>query len=157
MLDTDTVTLVQHNFVPVLEAIRKNRSEGHEIGITAVTIEEQMEGWLKAIKMARTDDRAERTSIALLRSVRIWASFALYPTTAGAFAEYRRLRQAKLNVGGRDLRIAAIALELDATVVTRNLRDFRRVPNLKFVDWSATNLPTSSVHRSGLFHRLRIG
>ncbi len=44
LLDTDTVTLVQHNFVPVLEAIRKNRSEGHEIGITAVTIEEQVVG-----------------------------------------------------------------------------------------------------------------
>ncbi len=102
-----------------------------------------MEGWLKAIKTARTDDRAERTSIALLRSVRIWASFALYPCTADAFAGYRRLRLAKLNVGSRDLRIAAVALELDATVATRNLRDFRRVPNLKFVDWSATNLPTS--------------
>jgi len=35
-----------------------------------------------------------------------------------------------------DLSIAAIALEHQAIVVTRNVRDFQRVPNLVVVDWS---------------------
>ena len=42
----------------------------------------------------------------------------------------------RLNVGGMDLRIASIALELAATVVTANTRDFTRVPGLSVVDWS---------------------
>ncbi len=42
----------------------------------------------------------------------------------------------KLNVGASDLRIAAIVLEHNATLVTRNLRDFGRVPGLKVVDWT---------------------
>ena len=43
---------------------------------------------------------------------------------------------AELNVKHNDLRIAAIALELGATVVTRNRRDFSRVPGLLIEDWA---------------------
>jgi tRNA(fMet)-specific endonuclease VapC len=35
-----------------------------------------------------------------------------------------------------DLRIAAIVLEIDAVLVTRNVRDFRRVPNLMIGNWA---------------------
>ncbi len=42
----------------------------------------------------------------------------------------------KHNIGGNDLLIAATALESGATVVTRNLRDFGRVPGLLVIDWS---------------------
>jgi tRNA(fMet)-specific endonuclease VapC len=35
-----------------------------------------------------------------------------------------------------DLKIAAIALAHKATLLSRNLRDFSRVPDLKVEDWS---------------------
>jgi predicted nucleic acid-binding protein len=53
-----------------------------------------------------------------------------------ALDRYDALRALKLNVGNYDLRIAAVALEADATIITCNLPDFRRVPGLNCEDWS---------------------
>jgi tRNA(fMet)-specific endonuclease VapC len=53
-----------------------------------------------------------------------------------AAVEYQRLREARLRVGTMDLKIAAIVLAHDATLLTRNLADFRKVPNLKIEDWT---------------------
>jgi tRNA(fMet)-specific endonuclease VapC len=40
-------------------------------------------------------------------------------------------------IGPYDLLIAAQALRLGATLVTNNIREFNRVPNLKFEDWQS--------------------
>ncbi|MEJ1935439.1 type II toxin-antitoxin system VapC family toxin, partial [Nostoc sp. NIES-2111] len=53
-----------------------------------------------------------------------------------AFDIYNELLKQKIRVGTQDLRIAAIAISLNCTLVTRNLKDFEKVPNLKIVDWS---------------------
>jgi tRNA(fMet)-specific endonuclease VapC len=54
-----------------------------------------------------------------------------------AIARFETLLGLKLNVGKKDLRIAAIALEAGCAVVTRNERDFRRVPGLAVENWAA--------------------
>jgi tRNA(fMet)-specific endonuclease VapC len=56
--------------------------------------------------------------------------------TLQAIDRYESLRRNKLGVKGNDLRIAAIALENSATVVTRNRIDFERIPGLLIEDWS---------------------
>lgn len=49
---------------------------------------------------------------------------------------YLALRAAKIRVGIQDLRIAAIVLSIDGTLITRNRRDFAQVPELKIEDWT---------------------
>jgi tRNA(fMet)-specific endonuclease VapC len=67
------------------------------------------------------------------------APFQLFPLTNEVVQTYGKLRthlQVSGNtIGALDTLIAAQALSLDATVVTSNLQEFRRVPNLRVEDW----------------------
>jgi tRNA(fMet)-specific endonuclease VapC len=64
------------------------------------------------------------------------ARWRILPYTESAIARVAQLKALRLNVRLMDLRIASIALENAAVVVTRNQRDFRRVPGLSVDDWS---------------------
>lgn len=56
---------------------------------------------------------------------------------AAAATEFQKFPpQLVRKIGGRDARIAAIALVHDATVLTANTRDFRLVPGLKVGDFT---------------------
>jgi tRNA(fMet)-specific endonuclease VapC len=50
---------------------------------------------------------------------------------------FDELRSQGVRIGTMDLRIAAIALARDLTVLSRNLVDFGRVPGLRIEDWTA--------------------
>jgi tRNA(fMet)-specific endonuclease VapC len=60
----------------------------------------------------------------------------MLPFPAAVIQRFEQLRLLRLNVGLMDLRLAAVALENNLTVVTRNLRDFGRIPGLSTEDWS---------------------
>ncbi|WP_246132772.1 type II toxin-antitoxin system VapC family toxin [Devosia ginsengisoli] len=64
---------------------------------------------------------------------------AVLPFAAPADAHYAQIRaylkRAGTPIGGNDLFIAAHALALDLTLVTDNIREFSRVPNLRVENW----------------------
>jgi tRNA(fMet)-specific endonuclease VapC len=53
-----------------------------------------------------------------------------------AATEFQGLRKSASRVGTLDLKIAAIALANGAKLLSRNLADFRRIPNLEVEDWT---------------------
>ena len=58
------------------------------------------------------------------------------PFDAAAAAAFEELVAQRVRVGTMDLRIAAIALSRGMVMVTRNARDFRKVPGLQIEDWT---------------------
>jgi tRNA(fMet)-specific endonuclease VapC len=50
--------------------------------------------------------------------------------------KFQSLQKSRLRISTMDLKIAAIVLAHSATLLTRNLVDFRRVPGLKVEDWT---------------------
>jgi tRNA(fMet)-specific endonuclease VapC len=134
VLDTDTLSLYQRNHPQVVAAIDRHSADA--LTVSTVTLEEQISGWSSLARAARTPQHHEHAAMFLAALVVSWNRFAVVPLTTAAVTRFEQLVRAKLNVKHNDLRIAAIALELGATLVTRNRRDFGRVAGLLIEDWA---------------------
>lgn len=135
ILDSTTVTHLQHAHPRVLDKLRACAAASAVVGATTVTVEESVGGWLARLRRARTREDEASTAEALADAVTILSRLQIYPTTEPALARFDTLVRLKLNVGRSDLKIAAVALEIGATVVTDNLRDSGRVPHLTTENW----------------------
>lgn len=49
---------------------------------------------------------------------------------------FSRLKGSRIHLATMDLKIASIVISRDATLLSRNLGDFRKVPGIKVEDWS---------------------
>lgn len=56
--------------------------------------------------------------------------------TEEAKDHFSNLINQKIRIGTQDLKIAAIALSVNGIIVTRNQKDFSKVPNLPLEDWT---------------------
>jgi tRNA(fMet)-specific endonuclease VapC len=134
LLDTDTLSLLQDGHAAVRAAVAACAPAN--IAITVISVEEQLSGWYTLIRNARKPEQLARAYDRLTATTRFFSSMAILSFSEAAIRRSMTLKASKLNVGKMDLCIAAIALEHRAIVVTRNLRDFQRVPNLVVEDWS---------------------
>lgn len=101
-----------------------------------MTVDEQLTGWYTLTRQARRPEDIAPAYARLGEAVVRLARWHILPYTEPAIARVAQLKALRLNVRLMDLRIAAIALESGAVVLTRNRRDFERVPGLTIEDWS---------------------
>jgi tRNA(fMet)-specific endonuclease VapC len=134
LLDTDHVSLNQRGH-PLVSA-RIQAAGPSQIAISVITVEEQLRGWLAAVRNATTPQARVTAYERLRMAVEYFASVRLLDYTLAADTLVTDLRRQGVRIGTQDLRIAAVALVHGATLVTRNERDFRQVPGLTLADWS---------------------
>ena len=132
VLDTDIFTLY-HRGYPNLD----RKIDSHPLQAMAITVEEELAGWYTLLRQARTPDEEVRAYERMAEAIPLLARWQIIPMSSPALVRYETLRRMRLNVRRMDLRIAAIVLEVGATLVSRNLRDFRRVPGLVVEDWAS--------------------
>lgn len=97
-----------------------------------MTVDEQLTGWYTLTRQARRPEEIARAYAHFGEAVLRLARWPILPYTEPAIGRVAQLKALRL----MDLRIAAIALENGAVVVTRNRRDFGRVAGLRIEDWS---------------------
>lgn len=138
VLDTDHLTLLLQGHPNVVRRVASVHPA--EIRVTIVTIEEQLRGRLNTIRQssATTSQLSELVKAyeKLELTVERFKVLNLLSFDSSASGHFQNLLRQKVRIGTRDLRIAAIALSINGTVVTRNRRDFEKVPGLQIVDWT---------------------
>jgi tRNA(fMet)-specific endonuclease VapC len=136
ILDTDHVSLSQHFHPNIIR--RSGLIPPESLYTTVITVEEQMQGWLNAIRQASPNPGSSKL---------VWAYEGLKdavgyfnvsnvlgfePEAQEIFVNLRR----EVRIKFQDLKIASIALSQNGIVVTRNRRDFEKVPGLQIEDWT---------------------
>ncbi len=134
VLDTDHASLLQRGNQLVAARIAAMRE--HVIAVTIVTAEEQLRGRLRVVRRAESGPRLEDAYAGLRTTIEFFKSVELLDFGQAATDRYADLRSEKIRIGTQDLRIAAIVLAAGGILVTRNRRDFERVPELRIEDWS---------------------
>lgn len=122
IFDTDVLSLLQYNHPKVMQQCIAHFHD--DLAITIISVEEQLAGWYARLRQAKTTDDLAQLYQRMTETVEMLRQFQLVSFSKNAILRYRQLAGRKLGVRKSDLRIAAIALENGATVVTRNRRDF---------------------------------
>ena len=137
LLDTDHISLLQVRDAPSAFALqaRLETFPPDEVVTTVITLEEQMRGWLALLHRVPEVARQVAYYERLLGLVGFFAAWEVLPFDQRAAATFAQLRQQGVRIGTMDLKIAAIALEHQALVLSGNLRDFHQVPGLHVEDW----------------------
>lgn len=138
ILDTDHMTLLEWGSAAVGQRLheRIRALPPGEVATTIITFEEQTRGWLAFQARARTLEQQVNAYRKLKHHLNIYRDIEVLDFDAEAAAEFERLQRLRLKVGTMDLKIAAIALSRNATVLTKNSIDFGQVPGLRIEDWA---------------------
>jgi tRNA(fMet)-specific endonuclease VapC len=134
ILDTDHASLFQTGHPLVTQRVQS--IEPNALAVTIITVEEQMYGRLNRIRRAKSTDDLRLAYFNLNRTLEYFQTINVIDLDRAAADCYQEIVSQKLRVGTQDLKIAAITLSRQAIVVTRNYRDFSKVPGLQIEDWS---------------------
>ncbi|HLO46911.1 MAG TPA: type II toxin-antitoxin system VapC family toxin [Kamptonema sp.] len=134
VLDTDRVSLFQQNHPIVSSRIRSVNPE--EVAVTVITAEEQFYGRMNQIRRANSADSILSAYARLRATLDYFKTVNLLSFDQEAYNCYNELVRQKIRIGTQDLRIAACVISRHGVLVTRNRRDFERIPGLRFEDWT---------------------
>lgn len=112
--------------------MRQAREEGRSVSVASITL---FDLWYGIAKGERAEENAERLHVLLDGGVEILTFETEDAERAGVLRA--QLERAGTPIGPYDLLIAAQAVRTGRTLITANVREFSRVPDLTWENWSA--------------------
>ncbi len=138
VLDTDHITLLEQARGDAFHRLSKRLSalSPSDRVTTIISYEEQTRGWLVYVSRARTLNQQIDAYRKLNHHLDTYREIEVLEFSEKAATEFQRLRNLGVRVGTMDLKIAAIVLATGAKLLSRNLIDFRQIPDLTVEDWT---------------------
>ena len=137
LFDTDHISFLQRGsgseFTNIMS--RMAQYSASYFALSIVSFHEQVIGAHNFINRADKPEDIMRGYTLLFQTLQGFSNSHVLPFDAPAIAICNELR-VKVRVSTMDLRIAAIALSHNLIVLTRNRKDFNKVPGLSIEDWT---------------------
>lgn len=149
LLDTDHFSFLQRGsgkeFTQLMT--RMDQYSSTEFAVSIISFHEQVLGAHNFINRARTNRDIIRGYTLLQEILQGFTSFSVLPFDTVAVSIFNELRENKVRGSTMDLRIGAIepkaqriedsiALSRNLILLTRNVADFNKIPDLKIEDWT---------------------
>ena len=140
ILDTDHMSVLERREQPGLGILLTRLAElpSSDVVTTVINYEEQMRGWMAYLARARSMAQQITAYGRLLTHLENYRRIPVLGFDEAAALILQRLRRSRLRIGTMDLKIAAIVLARDATLLSRNLDDFSHIPDLHVEDWTSS-------------------
>lgn len=139
LLDTDVYSLYLLDKYPVIaRKLHAAQAQGHRVLISVVTQCEVYRGRIDALLKAASGEQLLRAQWNFMETERMVSEIEKAPFDTDALAIFDRLRVERgiKRIGRADLLIGCIALAQRATLVTRNMKDFRQIKGLSLDNWA---------------------
>ncbi len=137
LLDTDHLTMLDRGGASAQILLAKlSQIQPDLIATTIISYEEQTRGWLGYIAKATNLDAQVLAYSKLERHLAKFRAATVIGFDPTSAKEFERIRRLYPRLGTMDLKIAAIAIANNATLLTRNKSDFDRIEGLIFEDWT---------------------
>ena len=159
LLDTDHISILQKQSGPEFAALMARIAQVRraDLGFCIVSFHEQVLGCNTYIAQAKTTADIVRGYRMFDRVLSAFAAALVLPFDSNASAVFSGLIAQRVRIATMDLRIASIALSQGLTLVTRNSRDFSKVPSLVLEDWTILPIrPRVRVRSRALRQRPRL-
>jgi tRNA(fMet)-specific endonuclease VapC len=138
ILDTDHLSLIQRGGAAGQRIL--SRAAGlkkDELFVTVISYEEQVKGWFKVLSGAKRREETAFGYLGLQQMSQDYCTIAILSFELAAIEQYEKLRVRYRRLGQNDLKIAAIAIQNNGTLLTCNHQDFGQIAELRSENWAS--------------------
>jgi tRNA(fMet)-specific endonuclease VapC len=138
LLDTDHISFLQRRNSSEFARLtfRISQYPIKHFALSIVSFHEQTLGCHNLINRAKINTDILRGYNLLSEILKGFITAPVLPFDSRAILIFEQMREQKISVATMDLRIASIALSHNLILLTRNVKDFSKVPNLITEDWT---------------------